>query len=306
MKKKVYFTDKKVCKGEIYKDTPICNHAPVPVHTEFRPHNRPTPTPDPDPPYRPPPRRDITDLPEDPDPSPTPDPPYRPRPRRDITDLPEDPPDPPEPPRPPPPRRKGLNDASLTTGDIVGITAGTIAGASALAYGASVATGTAEVAEGVSEIEMVEAGGAGLSEAEFASMYGGASATGLEGATAVEAGAGALEGATAVEAGVGALEVAGAGAETAVLGTSMALAPETMGLSLVVGGLVAGGMWASGLFKHHKKHTESPPPISEAGQEIIERFAESDRQQAELASQDVMDEEGSGFTRGGKHYVEVP
>jgi hypothetical protein len=291
MKKKVYFTDKKVCKGEIYKDSPICNHAPVPVHTEFRPHNRPTPDPSPSPT-------------PDPSPSPTPDPPYRPRPRRDITDLPEDPPDPP---RPPPPRRKNLNDSSLTTGDIVGITAGTIAGASALAYGASVAGASAEVAEGVSEIEMMEAGSAGLSEAEFASLYGGSSATGaLECATAVEASAGALEGATAVEAGVGAMEIAGVGAETAVLGTSMALAPETMGLSLVVGGLVAGGMWASGLFKHHKKHTESPPPMSDAGKAIVDRFAESDREQAELASQDVMDEEGSGFTRAGKHYVEVP
>jgi len=301
MKKKVYFTDKKVCKGEIYKDTPICNHAPVPVHTEFRPHNRPdpSPTPDPDPPYRPPPRRDITDLPEDP-PEPT-----RPPPRRDITDLPEDPPEPSR------PRRKGLNDASLTTGDIVGITAGTIAGAGALAYGASVATGSAEVAEGVSEIEMMEAGSAGLSEAEFASLYGGSSATGaLEGATAVEAGAGALETATAVEAGVGALEIAGVGAETAVLGTSLALAPETMGLSLVVGGLIAGSMAIGGLFKPHHTHKASPPPeqttVSDAGKAIVERFAESDRQQQELASQDVMDEEGSGFTRGGKHYVEVP
>jgi hypothetical protein len=295
MKKKVYFTDKKVCKGEIFKDTPICNHAPVPVHTEFRPHNRPTPDPSPKP---------------DPSPTPTPDPPYRPRPRRDITDLPEDPPEPPEPPRPPPPRRKNLNDASLTTGDIVGITAGTIAGAGALAYGTSVATGSAEVAEGVSEIEMMEAGSAGLSEAEFASLYGGASATGLETATAVEAGVGALETATAVEAGVGALEIAGIGAETAVLGTSMALAPETMGLSLVVGGLIAGSMAIGGLFKPHHTHKASPPPeqttVSDAGKAIVERFAESDREQAELASQDVMDEEGGGFTRAGKHYVEVP
>jgi len=135
-------------------------------------------------------------------------------------------------------------------------------------------------------------------------LYTGASATGLEGATAVEAGAGALETATAVEAGVGALEIAGA--ETAVLGTSALLAPETMGLSLVVGGLIAGSMAIGGLFKHHKKHTESPPPMSDAGKAIVERYAESDRQQAELASQDVMDEEGSGFTRNGKHYVEVP
>jgi hypothetical protein len=258
MKKKVYFTDKKVCKGEIFKDTPICNHAPVPVHTEFRPHNRPTPDPSPKP---------------DPSPTPTPDPPYRPRPRRDITDLPE---------------------KILTT----------------LAYGTSVATGSAEVAEGVSEIEMMEAGSAGLSEAEFASLYGGASATGLETATAVEAGVGALETATAVEAGVGALEIAGIGAETAVLGTSMALAPETMGLSLVVGGLIAGSMAIGGLFKPHHTHKASPPPeqttVSDAGKAIVERFAESDREQAELASQDVMDEEGGGFTRAGKHYVEVP
>jgi hypothetical protein len=83
-----------------------------------------------------------------------------------------------------------------------------------------------------------------------------------------------------------------------------------MGLSLVVGGLVAGGLWASGLFKPHHKKASPPPPeqttVSDAGKEIIERYAESDREQAELASQDVVDEDGSGFTRGGKHYVEVP
>jgi hypothetical protein len=112
---------------------------------------------------------------------------------------------------------------------------------------------------------MMEAGSAGLSEAEFASLYGGSSATGaLEGATAVEAGAGALETATAVEAGVGALEIAGVGAETAVLGTSLALAPETMGLSLVVGGLIAGGLAVGGLFKPHHTHKASPPPTDDS------------------------------------------
>jgi hypothetical protein len=176
--KKTYFTNEKKCKAEVFMDAPVCSHAPVSVHTELRRPDRPmppgpgptppdpSPTPPDPPPYKPRPRRDITDV----EPPPPP-------PRRDITDLPDD-----EPPQPPPPRRKGLNDASLTTGEIIGLTAGTIATAGALAYGASVATGSAEIAEGAGEIEMMEAGGAGLSEAEFASMYGGASATGLEGA----------------------------------------------------------------------------------------------------------------------------
>jgi hypothetical protein len=203
----------------------------------------------------------------------------------------------PPPPEPPvPPRRKGLNDSSLTTGEIVGIATGTVAGAGALAAGARAATASAEVATGAGEIEMV--GGAGMSEAEFVAAYGGASATGLE------AGAGA---AAAVTEGAAVAETASLlGAETAILGTSAALAPETLGLSLVVGGLVAGGMAAAGLFKHHPKAPQQPPPISEAGQGIIERYAESDRQQADLASRDVMDSDGSGFTREGKHYVEVP
>lgn len=294
--KKTYFANDVKCKGEVFRDAPVCSHAPVAIHTELRRPDRPQPGPDPTPsPMPPPPRRDITDLPGD---DPTPEPPYRPPPRRDITDLPGDPP-PPEPPVPP--RRKGLNDSSLTTGEIVGIATGTVAGAGALAAGARAATASAEVAQGAGEIEMV---GAGMSEAEFVAAYGGASATGLEGAGAA---------ATAAEAGVGALEVGAAaetagllGTEAAVLGTSAALAPETLGLSLVVGGLVAGGMAAAGLFKKHPKAPQQPPPISDAGQKIIERYAESDRQQADLASRDIMDSDDSGFTRGGKHYVEVP
>ena len=290
--KKTYFANDVKCKGEVFRDAPICSHAPVSIHTDLKRPDRPEP-----PGSLPrPPRRDITDLPED-DPLPRP-------PRRDITDLPEEPGPPPrrditdlpEEPYRPPPRRKGLNDSSLTTGEIVGIATGTVAGAGALAAGARAATASAEVAQGAGEIEMMEAGGAGLSEAEFAAAYGGASATGLEGAGA----------AAAVTEGAAVAETASLlGAETAVLGTSAALAPETLGLSLVVGGLVAGGMAAAGLFKKHPK-PEQPPPLSEAGKEIIERYAESDRQQAEVVSRDVMDSDGSGFTREGKHYVEVP
>ena len=302
--KKTYFANDVKCKGEVFRDAPICSHAPVSIHTDLKRPDRPTPGPEPPgpeppgptPPYRPPPRRDITDLPGD-----DPQPPYRPPPRRDITDLPEEPGPPPrrditdlpEEPRPPP-RRKGLNDSSLTTGEIVGIATGTVAGAGALAAGARAATASAEVAQGAGEIEMV--GGAGMTEAEFVTAYGGASASGLEGAGA----------AAAVTEGAAVAETASLlGAETAVLGTSAALAPETLGLSLVVGGLVAGGMAAAGLFKKHPK-PEQPPPLSEAGKEIIERYAESDRQQAEVVSRDVMDSDGSGFTREGKHYVEVP
>jgi hypothetical protein len=50
---------------------------------------------------------------------------------------------------------------------------------------------------------------------------------------------------------------------------------------------------------------ESASGISEEGQELIDRFAESDRQQAELASQDINNADGS-FTRGGKTYYEEP
>jgi hypothetical protein len=50
---------------------------------------------------------------------------------------------------------------------------------------------------------------------------------------------------------------------------------------------------------------ESATPLSAEGQAIVDRFAESDRQQAELASQDINNADGS-FTRGGKTYVEVP
>ena len=47
---------------------------------------------------------------------------------------------------------------------------------------------------------------------------------------------------------------------------------------------------------------DSSGPISKAGQESVDRFAESDRQQQQVASQDV--DTATGFTRGGKTYVE--
>ena len=69
---------------------------------------------------------------------------------------------------------------------------------------------------------------------------------------------------------------------------------EEMGLTLNEYLTASGGRGFTG---------ESATEMSAEGQELVDRFAESDRQQQQLASQDINNADGS-FTRGGITYVE--
>ena len=186
------------------------------------PHDEPQPQPSPAPPKPPAPK-------PSPSPGPTPPTPQPPKPS-------------PTPPTPPKPAPVVSTKPSLAP-VIGGAVAGTVLSGAALAAGLS--TGPSMISAGSTAAEGIEMGELGA--AGEAALYGGTLAT-----TAAESGA-----ASALSSGLAAGSIAPLGIESgavaagelgAIEAGSLALAPETLGLSLLGGALVAGAMAIAGVF----------------------------------------------------------
>ena len=182
------------------------------------------------------PQPSPTPTPQPPKPTPTPQPPG-PQPPKPTPPTPQPPKPMPPTPSPAPVVVSTKPSLALVIGGAVG---GTVLAGAALATGLS--TGPSMIAAGSEGIQMAELGSAGE-----AALYGGTLAT-----TAAESSA-----AAALSSGLAAGSIAPLGIESgAVAGTelgaieagSLALAPETLGLSLLAGALVAGSMAITGAF----------------------------------------------------------